>query len=403
MKRFLTRDAVGKPNEPDFGYKHDRWYSVNIGFRSDINYSSLKTISPEVSRKLWNNCDIKLLHDLRYFAHNVQRGWEVKYGLLNESEYNSPEPALDINVEYFGFWATADDRLRYICENIVTNDKIGLIDKIGNGLASHFYGAREVHQAMTGKTDPKEALIDYTRLAKEQNDFKRTGKIGEYTKYLRVFLEKQKKKGVRFWGTTELHTSIQTAARRFVNGFYNGDPLHADKGTTNNVNEWLASYKNNGLMHKMISNSGMKSMCDILGSQWGVGDYYKFHGGSDLSLCPELNAYLDERYVVPGPGAKKVVTNLFPTISKKEVPLPDRIIWIRENQKALLGLPTLNSYFYKLKVKGTNVFPEIINEIKSTQAEVLCCQFGVYHEIKGDPKRIAKRSVARNIKKCNII
>ncbi|MCD6435370.1 MAG: hypothetical protein J7L15_03200 [Clostridiales bacterium] len=399
MKEILDRQRVGKPQEPDYNYQPDTWYNPDLGFDSKINYSELKVITPKVSKLLWDSVDQDMLQDLRYFAWNVQKKWEVQYNVCPEEDYIQPEAALGLEVEYFGFWVTADDRLRYICENITTNPDLGLIDQIGNGLASHFYGARNVHTALTGIDDPKKALVDYTKLAKEQNDYLKTGEIGEYTQYLRVFLEQQKSKGIKFWGTTELHTSIQTGAKKWHNHFYHGDREDKRKSrySTNQLNEWLASWKNSGLVEKMIDNSGLKAMCELLGTEWGVGDYYKFHGGSDLSLCPDLNAYLDERYVIPGPGASWTLEKLYPGLSKRDVSYEDRVIWMRENQETLLGLPVIDKFFHKLEVNNVNIFPELINEIKTTQAEVLHCQFGIYCQIRNDPKKIAKRKVARNL------
>lgn len=396
----ITMESVGKPQVPDFNYQVHPYYDIDNGFDPSINYSTLRTINPATSKLLWKEVDKDLLHLMRYFAHNVQKIWEIKYDCRPESDYEAPDPALDLDVEYFGFWATADDRLRYICENIVTNPNIPLIDQIGNGLASHFYGARNIHESMTGDTNASTALVNYTKLAQEQMDFRQTGKIGSYTAYMRKFLEEQKAAGVKFWGTTELHTSIQTAARRFVNEWYLGDRMHANKGCTNNVNEWLASFKNSGLMDKMIAHSGLKSMCELLGSEWGVGDYYKFHGGSDLALCPQLNAYLDERYVVPGPGASATLKDLYPNLSKRDVSYENRVIWLRENQKELLGLPLIHSFFHKLEINGINIFPELIDEIKTTQCEVLHCQFGIYRDLIANPNKIAKRKVARNPTSC---
>jgi hypothetical protein len=387
---------VGKPQEPDFDYTPDSWYDSSKGFDKNINYSKLRVITPKVSKILWESVDKDFLHEMRMFTHNVQRTWEIHYGVRPVEHYIAPNPALALDVEYFGFWVTADDRLRYIAENITTNPDLPLIDQIGNGLASHFYGARNVHKAMNGIDDPKTALVNYSKLAEEQIEFKTSGIIGEYTLHMRSFLEEQKKKGEKLWGTTELHTSIQTAGRRWLNEWYNDDRLHQNKGSSNNVNEWIASFKNSGLLDKMVANSGLKSMCDILGSEWGIGDYYRFHGGSDLSLCPELNAYIDERYVVPGPGATWTLKNLYPDLSTKDVSLADRVIWFRENQSYLLGLPEINPFFHKLEVNGINIFPEPINEIKTTQAEVCHCQFGIYVDLRDNPHKIDKRKVARN-------
>ena len=135
-------------------------------FDPAINYSSLKTITPALSKKLWKAVDKDMLWEMRYFVHNMQKSYEIKYNCIPESDYVAPEPALALDVEYFGCWATADDRLRYICDNIVTNPDCSLIDQIGNGLASHFYGARNVHQAMTGRNRSKKSSCGLFTISK---------------------------------------------------------------------------------------------------------------------------------------------------------------------------------------------------------------------------------------------
>ena len=91
----ITKESVGLPNEPNYDYEVDH-YDVNSGYDSTINYSTLRTISPKMSKLLWSEVDKDLLHEMRYFIHNVQKGWEVKYGLIESSEYVVPEPVLTI-------------------------------------------------------------------------------------------------------------------------------------------------------------------------------------------------------------------------------------------------------------------------------------------------------------------
>jgi len=201
---------------------------------------------------------------------------------------------------------------------------------------------------------------------------------------------------MRFWGTTELHTSIQTAGRRWVNEWYLNDRMNANKGTTANVAEWIASWKNSGLLDRLIEKSGIKSMYDILTSEPGIGGYYGFHGASDLALCPELNAYVDERFVIPGPAAIAMIKKLYPNLSQKEVSYSDRIIWMRENQQELLGLPPLNPFFHNLTTKnGVDIFPHKIDDIKTVSMEVMHCQCFIFLSIRNDQKAISKRQVAK--------
>lgn len=389
----ITMDSVGKPQQPNFDYIHTP-YDKSAPFNPNTDYSKIKSIHPDVSKKLWEAVDKQALHEFRFFTHCVQKKWEVVYGCYPPDSYNvdlDKYPGLHPDVTFFGFWATADQRIAYMCENIMTNTEIPLIDKLGNALASHFYGDARVHWAMTGEEDPKKALVNYTKLAEEQLQFKETGKIGEYTLHMREYLEARRKQGVKFWSTSELHTSLQTAARRFVNEWYLGDRMSEVKGTTNSVNEWIASWKNSGLLDKMINAGNMHNMAKILGEEWGIGAYYQFHGGGDASLLPELAGFIDERFVIPGPGAVWTSNLLFPNLSNKEVSHEDRIIWVRENQKELIGLPLIHEYFHNVEKNGIKIFKEDINEIKTYQAEVHFCQYGIYCQLKDNPKKIEAR------------
>ena len=60
-----------------------------------------------------------------------------------------------------------------------------------------------------------------------------------------------------------------------------------------------------------------------------------------------------------------------------------------------------------MEVNNINIFPEPIDEIKTTQAEVNHCQFGIYTQLKENPDKIDKRKVSRNtpdsILNCEII
>ncbi len=395
--KVISPETVGKPREPNYNYTATP-EARDWNFRQDVDYSKLRVITPEMSKKLWDSIDKDLLQEFRFWVHANLRKWEIVYDVRHEDDYGvdlHTYPALHPNVEYFGFFATTDQRIAYMCSNIMENNKIGLIDKMGNALASHFYGDTKVHEAMTGELNPKDALVDYTKLAKEQLDYKKTGKVGEYTQWMRNFLEEQRRKGVKFWSMTELHTSLQTAARYFLEDYYGDD--YSSATPTNNINEWIASWKNTGLMEKIGNAGSMKQMSKLLGTEWGIGPYYQFHGGGDLSLIPELNGFIDERFVIPGPGAIWTTTHLFPNISRKEVSDEDRVLWIRENQKELFDMPEIHPFFHNIDLgknyNNADLFKESINELKTYQTEVCCCQFGIYQQIKGSRKKIESRKV----------
>jgi hypothetical protein len=189
---------------------------------------------------LRNSLDWDVLKDYEHFVKMVNRRTLFQKGIVDS--YNPTDPALGLEVEYFHPSITADDRMVYIMENIVTVPGLKWQNVIGNTIISHFYGARGVHNILTGIDDDKKAHIDFIKLGQEQIQFKKTEVVGEYTKQLRELAVQAKANKQKVWGTTELHTSIQTAGRRFVNEWYLGNARHDDKGTWSNVSEWIASW-----------------------------------------------------------------------------------------------------------------------------------------------------------------
>ena len=132
---------------------------------------------------LRNSIDWDILKDYEHFVKMVNKRTLFQRGIVES--YTPSDPALGLEVEYFHPSITADDRMVYIMENIVTVPGLKWQNVIGNTIISHFYGARGVHNVLTGIDDNKKAHIDFVLLGKEQQQFKITGIIGEYTKKLR--------------------------------------------------------------------------------------------------------------------------------------------------------------------------------------------------------------------------
>ena len=131
---------------------------------------------------LRNSLDWDVLKDYEHFVKMVNRRTLFQKGIVDS--YKPSDPALGLEVEYFHPSITADDRMVYIMENIVTVPGLKWQNVIGNTIISHFYGARGVHNILTGIDDDKKAHIDFIKLGKEQLEFKKTEVVGEYTKQL---------------------------------------------------------------------------------------------------------------------------------------------------------------------------------------------------------------------------
>jgi len=350
---------------------------------------------------LRNNIDWDVLKDYEHFVKMVNRRTLFQKGIVES--YNPTDPALGLEVEYFHPSITADDRMVYIMENIVTVPGLKWQNVIGNTIISHFYGARGVHNILTGIDDDKKAHIDFVKLGQEQIEFKETKEVGEYTKHLRELAVKAKEDKQKVWGTTELHTSIQTAGRRFVNGWYLGDPRHVDKGTWSNVSEWIASWTHlpSGHNPKKTVMQGMREAKDLsegfayLTGENMIGDYYGYHCSTSNSVNPKLNFSHDSKFVAPGPGACETLELMFPGLSKKDVPLGERVVWIRENQKEILDIEFHKELWNYTSTSGIKIFEDEQNELKSYGTEVSLCQYSVYCRLKKNPHLIKNRKVAR--------
>ena len=359
-------------------------------------------IGGEQDKTLYKFIDHSILKDYERFVRKVNERTLFQRGII--SKYNSSgDPALGLEVEYFHPSITADDRMVYIMENIVSVPGLDWRDIIGNTTISHFYGARGVHSVLTGIADPKRAHIDFVRLGNEQIAFKKTRKVGKYTKHLRKLAREAKLKKKSIWGTTELHTSIQTAGRRFVNGWYKGNARHKDKGTWSNVSEWIASWthvksKHNDsctVMEGIKNSTNLQETFKYLTGETHIGEYYGYHCSTSNSINPALNFTHDDTFVAPGPGARETLDRMFPGLSTRKVSYGDRVVWIRENQHKILNLKFDKSLWNYTNSYGITIFKDQQNELKSYGTEVSLCQYSVYCRLRSNPELISRRKVAR--------
>jgi len=368
---------------PPYGYRH-----IPLGGEKDI--------------ALRNSIDQSILEEYEYFVNKVNERTLYQRG-LSSSYDNEDNPALGLDVEYFHPTITADDRMVYIMENIVSIPGLDWKNVIANTIISHFYGARGVHSVISGETDPKKSHVDFIKLAQDQLNYKKTGVVGDYTVHLRDLLAKAKKEKRKVWGTTELHTSLQSAGRRFVNGFYRGESRHEDKGSWLNICEWIASwvyapssYNRDFTVLEGIKNSkNLQETYNFLTGENLIGQYYGYHCSTSNSINPALNFDHDSTFVAPGPGAQETLAVMFPNLPKKSVSNGDRVVWIRENQHELLNINFHESLWNYTNSYGVKIFKEEQNELKNYGTEVSLCQYAVYCRLKNSPELASRRKIAR--------
>ena len=125
----------------------------------------------------------------------------------------------------------------------------------------------------------------------------------------------------------------------------------------------------------------------------GVGQYYGYHCSTSNSVNPGIAINHDERFCVPGPGARKTLDLMFGRECK--VPYGEQVIWFRENYKEHLGEFELHPSTHNVDVDGTLIFSEEQSDLKVYGCEVGLCQYSVFHRLRANPHLANRRKVSR--------
>lgn len=331
----------------------------------------------------WWNYDKELMAEFNWFLRKVNQRACINYGFIDEeyhavNRFGNQDYGLGRNVEYFHPTITLDDRMRYICTSIV-NSGMSRFNILGNTIISHFYGARGVHQTITGSDDPDDCFVDFERVLVDS----------KYVEHLRETTDHETKvNGKPIWGTTELHTSIQTAGRNFARVKYDNPDR---KFHPIDVIEWVSNFKTIGLVDRLYEAKDMKEAYNILTEQRGIGEYYGFHCGASTSVLPFIKYHHDQRFVAPGPGAKITIKKIWPDAPKK---LYDEAVYFMREQADEIGL-TDDVVFHKKAHNINEIFAAPQDSLKYYGTEVMSCQFGIYLSIRDDKKACDKRKVSR--------
>jgi len=320
---------------------------------------------------------MQVVDRIGYFFNKVNDRALYQMG-IRDSYDNGGDEALGETVEYFHPQITLDDRMRYIMENIVLSN-MSMDNIICNTIISHFYGGRGIHQILTRDPNPKTALVDFERLLVDK----------EYEMTIRKNIDDALSIGLGVYGTTELRTSLYGASNSFVSESRDL-PRNADKI---NILLWVASFIPRGITKRMAAVNSLQEMYNILTEIEGVGQYYGYHCSTSNSVNPAINIDHDERFCVPGPGARLTLDMMFPPDCG--IPHGDRVIWFRENYKDLIGDIYLHESTHNVIVGDTKIFQHEQNELKTYGCEVGLCQFGVYSRLSDNKSLINKRKVAR--------
>lgn len=330
-----------------------------------------------------SDVDQTVIDQIQHFWLKVNERTLFSRGVLPSYDKQGDD-ALGQDVEYFHFNICADSRMAYLGNNIVLIDPTILSDrnKVCNAVIAHLYGGRCIHSLFTGISDPQKAHLDFERILVDP----------AYVEEIRANAAYAKSHGYKFYGTTELHTSLQTAARNHCRQKY-GDP---DRAASNvDIVEWVASWIASGLVDDLMYTTptlaeSFRKICTLP----GVGAYYGYHLAVDFSLFHMTPYRHDEAFCVPGPGACETVNQIFPNLTKqKKFPYGEAVVWVADNQKTLFPQLTFHENLWNIEAHGKKLFPFEQDKLMTYGTEVGLCQFGVYQHLTRNPHLIERRTV----------
>ena len=337
---------------------------------------SYVNIIPAIQKSL----DLNVVQKIEHFFVKVNERLLYKRGLLPSYDTGG-EATLGEDVEYFHFNITGDDRMRYMGQNIVLEPQLSDRNKFCNAVITHLYGGRCINSLLSGKTDPKKAYLDYEKIATDP----------VYVKEMYANAAYAKMHGFKFYGTTELHTSLQTAARNFVRKKYS-EPDRAASNT--DIVEWVASWGTSGLIDDVLASKTLEEVYIKINTLPGIGAYYGYHLSVDSSLIPGTKYNHDEAFCVPGPGCCATLDMMFPTLKAaiKKMPYGDLICWIEQNQKTLYPSVPFHQVLWNIQNDaGKKVFAFEQDKFMVYGLEVGHCQYGIYDHLTKNPHLIERR------------
>ena len=314
--------------------------------------------------------------NFKVFNHWVQdffrREYLRDYGDLND--YKEFCPAMREEVKYWNPNRSKHAEVYWLEHFVFERSDVSLRNKILNAMAVKFVG-------MPTLTLVASDTYDYNKII----DFDQYEKNGSYFSFINENLNTNKHK-LKVWGTTQLQTSLQTAARNYTRGKYE----NPDKPfNLSDMIEWILYLDTLGLSTLCIDkNNRLKEVCDWLMSHRGIGPYFGYHPPCNFSRSKELdNINEDDDVCYVGPGALRGLQFVFPDIKFNDKLAEEYIISIKHNQHDFFEFSSDESHdFYRNNLENNG-------SLTTFGTEITFCQFNVFLSIKDNPKAQEKRIV----------
>jgi len=295
------------------------------------------------------------------------------YGDLND--YQPSHIAMREEVKYWNPNRSKHAEVHWLENFVFGRSDISMRNKILNAMAVKFVGMPTLTLVASNTADYNN-IIDFDRY---ENDL-------DYRKTIQNNLNNNIHK-LAVWGSTQLQTSLQTAARNYCRDLYNNPDK---KFQLSDMIDWMLYLDKLGLSETVMDReSTLGSVCEHLKQHRGIGPYFSYHPPCNFSRATELyHIDEDDDYCLVGPGAKRGLEFVFPDIkfSNNDI-MEEYIIGIRDHQHDFFEFKDNTEYeFYKKNLeRGGN--------LTTFGVEITLCQFDCFQNIKDNARAQEKRIV----------
>jgi hypothetical protein len=326
-------------------------------------------------------------HSFDDFRHRPGTEKDYGYGFIVDEKA----------VPYFHPNRSFHDEIIWLNENLYYNPQATFEDKLINSAIVKFYGPSNTVKIAVRNSGAD--FVVYEKLIKDK----------QYQLLLCQNLQDAAAAKEKIYGTTELRTSLQVAARNYARSI-GGTPIDRKLGTTakelserstrtSDILYWF-TYMGPKFVEFYKTAPDMKQSFEFLNGTRGIGNYYGYHFSCNLARMPQVGTLIregapgkideDDNFVVPGVGAMDTVNYFYEKLGHSISPEVGRrlINAIRHDQ----------SKFFDLKDSDeSNLHMKEVSELgyfTNFGCEISCCQFGVYRRMRDSKKLALKRAAA---------
>lgn len=386
--------------------------------------------------QVWDACDHKVRENFGAFIREFnKREWSVRIGkthatfedytrsgYVHQERFGTGFVIDNRPIPYFHPNRSFHDEVIWLNSNLYFKPEVSFENKLVNSAIVKFYGPSRTLSIITGYASDLPYLV---RTQRPFIDFEKLKTDEAYEFTLMRNIEYASFKKEQLWGTTELRTSLQIAARNHGRSivtpidrrgvYLNGQEIIApNSGTkdrkmrTSDMIAWIKSLTDEWVRFYSTKPT-MKESYEYLTTLRGVGPYYGYHFSSNLARMPGVGAAsiievehreafrklaiehgrLDEdaNFVVAGPGASATLKALFPTLTINNKTTMALILHIRDMQHKFLDISSEMDYKYLTEATELGRFTTF-------GIEIACCQFNVFNRLKDNKAAAAGRANA---------